>query len=326
MPIGHDTLATPVRKVAVAGAGVIGSGWISRFLAYGLDVAAWDPNPDVFDTSRAAVSRSWPAMRNRGYPHAGDAGTATYHSSLAAACDGADWVQECAPENEQLKRKLLADIDAVTPAAAVIASSSSGLLPSSIQSDCHAPHRVIVAHPFNPVYLLPLVELVAGSATAEATLTRGKTFYASVGMTPLHVRVEIEGYLSDRLQEAMWREILHLVNDDVATTAELDDAIRYGPGLRWPVMGTCLTFHLAGGDAGMAHMLDQFGPALELPWTHMSAPPLTGKLREAMVAGTAEQSAGMSVGELEEARDEALVAIMNALERLDDRLRNRPRS
>ena len=188
-------------------------------------------------------------------------GQLTFEENLVNAVGRADLVQENAPENEDLKRGLLAEISRHTRPDTPIASSSSGLLPSRIQSDCIVPERVLIGHPFNPVYLLPLVETLGGDQTDPAVLDRAETFYTSIGMHPLRVRREVEGYISDRLQEAMWREILHMVKDGIATTDEIDRAIAYGPGLRWAGMGTCLTFHLAGGAGGMRHMLEHFGPA-----------------------------------------------------------------
>jgi carnitine 3-dehydrogenase len=238
-----------------------------------------------------------------------------FSDSLETACEGVFLVQESAPENLELKRALHAQIDAAAAPETIIASSSSGLLPSDIQSATQHPERMLIGHPFNPVYLLPLVELVGGEQTAPQTIDTAKAFYASLGMQPLVVRKEIEGYLSDRLQEALWREALHLVNDDIATTAELDAAIIYGPGLRWAFMGTCLTFHLAGGESGMRHMLEQFGPALKLPWTKLQAPELTEGLIDKMVSGTAEQAGAQTIEDLETLRDQCLIDIMQPLGR-----------
>ena len=229
------------------------------------------------------------------------------------ACRDAGFVQESAPERLGLKRSLLAAIDGATDPRILIASSTSGLLPSDLQADCRNPARIVVGHPFNPVYLLPLVEVLGGRHTAPESVDRAMAFYTRLGMHPLKVRNEIDGFLSDRLQEALWREALHLVNDDVATTEELDAAITYGPGLRWAVMGTCLAFHMAGGDGGMRHFLNQFGPTLEAPWTRLKAPQLTDELAQKVASGTQRQAAGRTVKELERLRDDCLVSIMEAL-------------
>ena len=227
---------------------------------------------------------------------------------------GAGWAARCL----DLKTKLHADIDAAAPADVIIGSSTSGLLPSDFQADCARPERVLVGHPFNPVYLLPLVELVGGKKTAPETIEAARAFYTKIGMYPLHVRNEVEGFLSDRLQEALWRENLHIVNEGIATTEELDDAIVYGPGLRWAFMGVNKTFALAGGDEGMRHMLRQFGPALELPWTKLKAPELTEELIDKMVTGTEDQLAGTTISEMERLRDDCLIAIMQALETFNE--------
>jgi len=234
-------------------------------------------------------------------------------ATVGEAVAAADFVQESAPENIDLKRKLHREIDAAARPEAIVASSSSGLLPSEMQADCRHPERLVIGHPFNPVYLLPLVEVLGGRQTAPESIDRAMAFYRSIGMRPLRVRKEIDGYIADRLLEALWREALHLVNDGVATTAEIDDAIRFGPGLRWSFMGTMLVYHIAGGDAGMKHFMSQFGPALKLPWTKLEAPELTQDLIDRIAEGTEAQAAGRSVKELERYRDDCLVSVMEAL-------------
>ena len=301
------------RTVGLVGTGVIGAGWAVRVLARGHHVVAWDPAPGAEERLRAAVERAWPAATRLGLFPGADAGRLRWAVSPEEAAADADWVQESAPENETVKRPLLQRLDAAASPRTVIASSSSGLLPSRMAEGLAHPERLLIGHPFNPVYLLPLVEVVPGGATSEEAVAAAVAHYDDLVMHPLVVRNEVEGYLSDRLQEALWRENLHLVSDGTATTAELDDSILYGPGLRWASMGTNLTFHLAGGDAGMRHMLRQFGPALKLPWTRLEAPELTDELTEAMVAGCEAQAAGRSVVELERQRDDALIAVMRAL-------------
>ena len=304
-----------MKTIAIIGTGVIGTGWAARFLANGHRVKVWDPSIGFEDKMRAKLTSLWPTLANLGLAPSASMDNLAFSDSLEAACEGVFLVQESAPENLELKRSLHAQIDAAAAPETIIASSSSGLLPSEIQSATQHPERMLIGHPFNPVYLLPLVELVGGEQTAPQTIETAKAFYASLGMQPLVVRKEIEGYLSDRLQEALWREALHLVNDDVATTAELDAAIIYGPGLRWAFMGTCLTFHLAGGESGMRHMLKQFGPALKLPWTKLQAPELTDSLIDKMVTGTAEQAGAQTIEDLETLRDQCLIDIMQALSR-----------
>ena len=297
----------------MVGTGVIGSGWAIRALSRGLDVVAWDPAPDAGSLLQNAIDRAWPSVQRLGlYPNARP-DRVTFVDTPEEVCGAADFIQESAPENEELKRALHRRLDVATPPEVIIASSSSGLLPTRIASGCEHAERIIIAHPFNPVYLLPLCEIVGGERTSPSTIERASEVYDYLDMYPLIVRNEIPGYLSDRLQEALWREILHLVNEGVATTGELDDAIIYGPGLRWAGMGTNLTFHLAGGSQGMRHMLEQFGPSLQLPWTKLVAPDLTDSLIDAMVEGTADQAAERTVEDLERLRDDYLIATMRAL-------------
>ena len=306
-----------VKTAAVIGSGVIGAGWAARMLAHGLDVVAWDPAPDWQNRLTAALENAWPAVCNLGLFPGANLERLRCADSMEAACKAADFIQESAPEQLELKRSLITAIDACAGADVVVASSTSGLLPSDLQADCIRPERVIVGHPFNPVYLLPLVEVLGGRETAPEAVDRATAFYEELGMHPLRVRSEIEGFLSDRLQEALWREVLHLVNDDIASTEELDAAITYGPGLRWAFMGTCLAFHMAGGDGGMRDFMKQFGPALKLPWTKLEAPELTDELIDKLTDGTRQQAAGRTVKELEQLRDDCLIAIMRALQQFE---------
>ncbi|WP_346839242.1 L-carnitine dehydrogenase [Microbulbifer sp. SAOS-129_SWC] len=298
---------------AVIGTGVIGAGWVARLLAQGYDVIAWDPGTDAERKLRESIDTAWPALEKVGLVEGASKERLRFAGSLAEACEGAYFIQENAPEREAMKVDLLAEISQAAPENALIGSSTSGFKPSVLQQNMTAPQRFFVSHPFNPVYLLPLVEVVGGEKTSAETIERATAFFKEIGMHPLHVRNEIDGHLSDRLLEAVWREILHLVNDGIATTGELDQAITYGPGLRWAFMGTNLTYHLAGGETGMRHMLEQFGPALKLPWTKLEAPELNDQLIDRMVEGTQEQAGDQSIRELEALRDNCLVRIMETL-------------
>jgi carnitine 3-dehydrogenase len=302
-------MAKPVARVAIVGAGVIGAGWAARFLGAGLDVAAWDPASDAPAKTRASIDAAWTAMSRRVLAPGASPARLSFHDTVEDCVAGADFVQESAPEREALKQDLLARIDAANPNA-IVASSTSGLLPTTLSAKMTRPERMLVGHPFNPVYLLPLVELVGGEKTAGATIENAGAFYKSVGMRPLPLRKEIEGFVADRLMEALWREALWLVNDDVATTEEIDAAVVYGCGLRWALMGTFLTFHLAGGEGGMRHMLHQFGPALKLPWTRLVAPELTDELIDKAARGCEAQAAGRSIKQLEARRDDFLVELL----------------
>jgi carnitine 3-dehydrogenase len=298
-------------RVAVIGTGVIGNGWIVRALAAGCDVVAFDPAPGAEATTRAFVERVWDSVATMGLADTADPSRLRFAASASEAVENADLVQENVPERLEIKHRVLAELDAHAPEGVVIGSSTSGIKPSELQSACtRDPGRVIVAHPFNPVYLLPLVELVGGEHTAPVVTERARAQYAALGMRPLVVRREIEGHVADRLMEALWREALHLVNDGVATTEEIDAAVVYGAGLRWSLMGTFLTFHLAGGEGGMRHMLHQFGPALKLPWTKLEAPELTDELIEKVADGCEHQAAGRSVAELETRRDAFLTELL----------------
>jgi carnitine 3-dehydrogenase len=302
-----------IRKAGLVGGGVIGAGWAARFLLNGVDVAIYDPDPEIsrkVETVLAGARRAWAKLIPGGMPAEGSFRLAT---SIEDAVADADFVQESLPEREDLKIEILARIDTAARPDVVIGSSTSGLLPTRLQSRMAHPERLVVGHPFNPVYLLPLVEICGGEKTTEETKTRAAAFYTSLGMHPLHVRKEIDGFIADRLLEALWREALWLVNDGIATTEEIDDAVRYGAGLRWSFMGTFLIYRMAGGEAGMRHFLAQFGPALKLPWTKLEAPELTDELIDRVSEQSDDQAKGVSIRELERTRDDALVAVLAGL-------------
>ena len=307
--------ADRIGKVAVVGTGVIGTGWAARCLAHGLDVVATDPAPSAEERMRAGVANAWPALEKTGLVEGANPNRLEFCEELADAVSSVDFVIEAAPEVEVLKRGLVAEIDAGAASHVVIASSSSGLLPTRIQADCEHPERVLIGHPFHPVYLLPLVEIVGGVKTGPEAIRTAENFYRLIGMRPLQLRTEIEGYVGNRLQEAIWREALHMVADGVATTEDIDAAIRLGPGLRWAFMGPFLTFHMAGGNAGMEHVLEHFGPTLKLPWTKLEAPELSDELRHRLLEGTRKQTAGYSTAELERRRDECLIEIQDVIAR-----------
>jgi carnitine 3-dehydrogenase len=292
---------------------VIGGGWAARALHFGIDVIAADVKPEMEEWIRGAVANAEPALARLTFAPLPPKGTLSFTTDLAAMAARADFIQENIPEQLALKQRMLAEVSRHAPSDVVIASSTSGLMPTDLQRDMVAPERFLVAHPFNPVYLLPLVELVGGAQTSSAAMDAAAAFLTYIGMHPLKVRHEVPGHLTDRLQEAIWREILHMVNEGVATTGELDESIIYGPGLRWAAMGTNMIYHLAGGESGMRHMLAQFGPALKWPWTKLEAPELTESLIDKMVEGTQAQAAGRSIRELERLRDDYLVAIQQVL-------------
>lgn len=307
------TAADRVRRVACIGAGVIGGGWAAHFLARGYDVVAFDPAPDGEVRLRELVATAWPALAALGLAADASPERLMFAGSLEAALENAEFVQESAPERLELKRELLAAIDRATPPEVVIGSSTSGFAMSDMQPDAPGAARMVVGHPFNPPYLIPLVEVVGGARSDPAAVAWAAGFYRAAGKYALAMERELPGFIANRLQDAMWREALHMVAAGEATVGQIDAAIREGPGLRWPIMGPCLTFHLAGGPGGMVHMLDHFGPALEEPWTRLAAPPLTPELRDRMVGGCATEAAGRSIAELIAERDRKLVAILKAL-------------
>lgn len=306
-------MKTQIKTMALLGTGVIGSGWAARALAKGLDVVAWDPGAGAEQTLRQRVENAWPALERAGLAPGASLQRLRFVDSIEACVDGADLIQENAPENLTLKIDLHARASAAAAPDALIASSTSGLLPSEFYARAVNPERCLVAHPFNPVYLLPLVEIVGGERTSAEAIAAATQIYTHLGMRPLHVRTEVPGFIADRLMEAMWREALHMINDGVADTAEIDDAVRFGCGLRWSFMGSFLTFTLAGGDAGMRHFMAQFGPALKLPWTHLQAPELSDELLDRIVDGTERQLAGRSIAALERYRDDCLQSIQDTI-------------
>ncbi|MEM5472063.1 carnitine 3-dehydrogenase [Hoeflea sp. AS60] len=299
-----------IMKAAIIGGGVIGGGWAARFLLNGWDVVVSDPDPEVerkVGEVLANARRSLPALSDVTVPKEGKL---SYAASIADAVAGADWIQESAPERLDIKHIIFAEIQKHCSDQALIGSSTSGFKPSELQQGAARPEQIFVAHPFNPVYLLPVIELVGVQETAE----RAKQVLEDIGMKPLIVRKEIDAHIADRFLEAVWREALWLIKDGIATTQEIDDVIRYGFGMRWAQMGLFETYRIAGGEAGMRHFIAQFGPCLSWPWTKlMDVPELTEELTN-MIADQSDAQSGMhSIRELERIRDDNLVAMMRAL-------------
>ena len=310
-----------IKKVAVIGTGVIGTGWIIRCLAHNKIVNAFDKDLKLKTSLVTEIKRTWPYVKKLFNKKNLNLKNLKYFTSIEDALKDADFIQECATENYSLKTNLISSIGKYSKKNSIIASSSSGLLPTRIYSKCKNPKRGLIGHPFNPVYLLPAVEIVPGKKTSIKFVNKAKKFYQSISMNPIMVKNELPGYLSDRLQEALWREGLHIINEGFATTKDLDRAIEDGPGLRWSLMGTFLTFHLAGGKAGMKHMLEQFGPALKLPWTKLKAPRLSKRLINRLVAGTKKQSKGKTVEKISNIRDEYLVELQKLRKKYEKKLR-----
>ncbi|MDP9138035.1 MAG: 3-hydroxyacyl-CoA dehydrogenase NAD-binding domain-containing protein [Pseudomonadota bacterium] len=301
---------TALTAVGIAGTGLIGAGWAARLLIRGFDVVAYDVAAAAEAKLRAAVEVAWPSMRRLlGQP--GKKGKLRFTTDLAEMVAGSGFIHEAAPEREALKVRLFRDIDALAPPEVIIASSSSGFLPSRLQAECRHPERVLIGHPFNPVYLLPLVETVPGEKTSRDAMDRAGAYFESIGMHVLRLKKEIEGYVCDRLQEALWREALNILDRDIGTTGDLDDSIVYSAGLRWAFMGSFLSYHLAGGPGGMRDFIKQFDPTLELPWTALPFPKWNAGLEKRLVEGCEAQAEGRSVAELEAKRDAVLVDMMH---------------
>ncbi|MFT5362788.1 MAG: carnitine 3-dehydrogenase [Dinoroseobacter sp.] len=306
-----------MNTAAILGGGVIGGGWAARFLLMGWDVRVFDPDPEAsrkIDAVLANARRSLPGLYDAALP---PEGTLSYHATISEAVAGASWVQESVPERLELKQKLYQTAQAAMDEGAILASSTSGFTPTQLQNCATRPEQILVAHPFNPVYLLPLVELVASDKNRDLADRAAETL-SGLGMFPLKVRGEIDAHIADRLLEAVWREALWLVKDGIATTVEIDEAIRMGFGLRWAQMGLFETYRIAGGEAGMGHFLAQFGPALKWPWTKlMDVPELTDDLVKMIADQSDAQSGALSIRELEAKRDTSLVSILRALKAKD---------
>lgn len=300
-------------KIGIIGAGVIGAGWAARFVLHGHDVAIFEPSDATWANLASIIDRAAGSYADLGIGSE-QRGSVTRVASIAAATGSADHVQESVPEVLEFKREILAEIDSTARPHTTIGSSTSGLLPSLLQKGLTHPERLLVGHPFNPVYLLPLVEVVGGNQTGEEALARATSMYSSVGMKPLRVRKEIDAFIADRLLESVWREALWLVHDGVATTEEIDDAIKYGFGLRWAQMGLFETYRIAGGPAGMRHFMNQFGPALAWPWSKLTdVPPFNDALVDLIASQSDAQSGHQSIAQMETDRDANLVAILRAL-------------
>ena len=296
-------------KVAVVGTGVIGSGWITRMLAHGHEVIATDPSEGAYERMLAQVKQNWPYAEQMGLADNASLENLTFSTDLKEAVKEVEHIQENVPEVEVIKDTVLREIDFYASPYATIGSSTSGIMPSELQKNLSHPERLVVAHPFHPVYILPLVEIVPGKQTSEENTIKAKQFYEGIGMDVLHVRHEIEGHIADRLMEALWREALHIVNDGIATTEEVDKAFTHAAGLRYAQYGPFMTFHLAGGEGGMRHMLKQFGPALKKPWTKLVAPELTEDLYDKVVTGSEASSQGYTMSELDQKRNEFLIKV-----------------
>ena len=313
-----DIRRQQVTEVACIGGGVIGAGWVARLIENGINVAVYDTAPNVQSTIQAVLANADRAYAKLTMAQRPKKGVLTYCAELSQAVSSAQWIVESVPERHDIKHAVYNEIEKHAASDAIIASSTSGIMPSELQQHMQHPERLLVAHPFNPVYLLPVVELVGGRQTSGETIEYARHFYQSMGMKPVHVKKEIEAFVADRLLEAIWRESLWLIKDGITTTEELDDIVRFGFGLRYAQMGVFETYRIAGGEAGMRHFLAQFGPCLSWPWTKlMDVPEYNDELVELIAGQSDEQSGRYTIRELEHIRDDNLVAIMQALKAND---------
>lgn len=302
-----------VNCIALVGTGVIGGGWALHFLARGLEVRAFDPHPQARRRFGEMVDYAWPTLEKLGLAPGASPDRICFAASLEEAVSEVPVVQENSPEVLASKIDVLARIDAAARPETVVLSSTSGLRMTDMQVKCRHPERTVVGHPFNPPYLIPLVEVVGGERTASEAIDWAVDFYRAFGKRPVRLNREVPGFIATRLQEALWREMLHMVDAGEATVEQIDEAVTSGPGLRWAITGPGMNYHLAGGERGMAHVLDQFGPTLKWPWTRLEAPELTPELREKLIRGCEAESAGRSIPDMIKARDAYLVGILNLL-------------
>jgi len=300
-----------VRRIAVVGTGVIGASWSAQYLARGFDVMATDPAPNAEANLRKYVDDAWKVLTGIGLSPGASRDRLSFTTDMNAALSNADFVQENGPERPDFKIKLYADMDAVTPTDSLIASSSSSLTMSVIQSKCAHPERCVIGHPFNPPHIIPLVEVVGGAKTSPEAVQRAMAFYTSIGKKAIHLRKEVPGHVANRLQSALYREVLYLIEQGVLSVADADDAVSWGPGLRWGVMGPSLQFHLGGGAGGMKHFIEHLLPVMSAGlWQALGSPTITPQLQETLIEGVLQQAGNRSVQELADSENEVLVGLL----------------
>jgi 3-hydroxyacyl-CoA dehydrogenase len=299
-----------VRRITIVGTGTIGASWATHYLARGFDVTATDPAPGAEAALRSYVEDGWAGASTLGLAPGASLDRLKFTSDLSAALADADFVQENAPERPDLKVKLFADIDAATPPDAIIASSSSGITMSEIQVQCRRPERTVIGHPFNPPHVIPLVEVVGGKQTSPETISATMDFYKFVGKKPILLKKELPGHVANRIQSALYREVVYLIGAGVLDVADADDAVSWGPGLRWGVMGPSLLWHLGGGQGGIQHFMDTLMPRMAANWPGLGNPEFTPELAEQIVKGVLEEADGKSIDELATQRDDVLFELI----------------
>jgi carnitine 3-dehydrogenase len=300
----------PIHRIAIVGTGVIGASWAAQYLARGLDVVATDPAPNAEASLRKYVDDAWEQLEAIGLSSGASRNRLSFTKDMKQALAQADLVQENGPERPDFKMKLFADMDEATPLDSLIASSSSGITPSVMQSNCKHPERVLVGHPFNPPHIIPLVEVVGGSKTAPEAIQQAMAFYAAIGKKPIHLKKELPGHVANRLQAALYREMLYLIEQNVLSVEDTDAAVCFGPGLRWGVMGQSLQWHLGGGAGGIQHFMDHLMEPLQGMMKALGTPNITPELKQRVVDGVVREAAGKSVEQLAHDENEVLVGLL----------------
>jgi 3-hydroxyacyl-CoA dehydrogenase len=300
----------PTKKIAIVGTGVIGASWAAEYLARGFDVVATDPAPNAEANLRKYIDEAWKDLTNIGLSKGASRDRLTFTPTMTDALSKADFVQENGPERPDFKMKLFADLDDAAPIDTIIASSSSGITPSVMQSKCKHPERILVGHPFNPPHIIPLVEVVGGTKTSPEAIQQALAFYASIGKKPIHLKKELPGHVGNRLQAALYKEIMYLIQHDVLSVEDADVAVSYGPGPRWGVMGPSLQWHLGGGAGGIKHFMDHLMDPLVAMIATLGTPDVTPELKQTIVEGVLREAGKRSVNELAQGENEMLIGLL----------------
>jgi 3-hydroxyacyl-CoA dehydrogenase len=307
-------LNKPIHRIAIVGTGVIGASWAAQYLARGFDVVATDPAPNAQANLRKYIDEAWGQLTAIGLSPGAARDRLTFNPDMKAALARADFVQENGPERPEFKIKLFTDMDDATPADSLIASSSSGITPSVMQAKCKHPERVLIGHPFNPPHIIPLVEIVGGSETSPEVIQRAMAFYTSIGKKPIQLRKELPGHVANRLQAALYREMLYLIEQGVLSVEDMDIAVSYGPGLRWGVMGQSLQWHLGGGEGGIKHFMDHLMEPLAGMMKVLGTPNITPQLKQTIIDGVLREGAGRSIDQLAKKENEVIVGLLQLRE------------
>ena len=306
----------PIRRIAIVGTGVIGASWAAEYLACGFDVVATDPAPNAESNLRKLIDEAWKDLTSIGLSKGASRNRLSFTTNMKEALSEVDLVQENAPERPDFKIKLYAEMDEVVPVDSLLASSSSGITPSVIQSQCKHPERVVIGHPFNPPHIIPLVEVVGGSKTSPDAIQQAISFYSSIGKKPIHLKKELPGHVANRFQAALYREMLYLIEQGVLSVEDTDAAVCYGPGLRWGVMGQSLQWHLGGGAGGIQHFMDHLMPPLEGMMKALGTPNITPELRQKVINGVMHEAAGRSVDQLAQDENRVLIGLLKLREEI----------